>query len=119
MDILLDQQTHDLYIDPLTLDLQLVSDIDGVVQALKIRLAFIFQEWYLDGSQGVRYYDYMQQKNPDIGLLDSVIKTVILETPDVLELLKYSSTYSAATRRLDVSFEVNTVYGTALISQGI
>ena len=118
-DIYLDTITHDLYIDAASLDLQLVTGVDAVVQALKIRLAFIFQEWYLDGVQGVRYFDYMQQKNPDIGLVDSVIKTTIIETPDVLELLAYRSEYSAAQRRMSVTFEVNTVFGTTTLTQGL
>jgi hypothetical protein len=116
-DLLLDIDTHDLEID--NYDLAIVDGADRVKQHLKIRLLFFFNEWYLDGTQGIRYYDFVAVKNPDMAIIDGIIKATIAETPDVLEILEYQSEYDVSLRSLTVTFTANTTYGIIELETGV
>ena len=100
---------HDL--DITNYDLSIVSEIDRVVQKLKIRLLFFYQEWYLDTAIGIPYYDEILIKNPDIGNVEAIIINEILDTPDVLELLSFDSFFDKEKRVYSVEFKVNTTFG--------
>lgn len=114
-DLKLDVATHDLVVEDF--DLGLVSEIDHVRQHIKTRLLFIYEEWFLDATQGVKYYDLVTVKNPNVPLIDSILKATIRETPDVNEILEYTSDFDASTRRFTVSFKVDTTYGPIILSE--
>ena len=65
----------------------------------------------MDTTEGIPYYQQILLKNPDWDTVKSLIKTEILETPDVEELLSFETEYEPYTRRFTVSFEVQTTYG--------
>lgn len=98
--------THDLVINEDTLDLEFVSGIDYIVQALKIRLLLFSEEWYLDTSKGLPWFTDILIKNPRMEVVDALIKQKIVSTPGVVGLLSYSSTYTNATRSLAITFTV-------------
>jgi hypothetical protein len=108
-DLLLDTTTHDLTVE--SFDLSLVSGIDNLVQKLKIRLLFFFGEWFLDTALGVPYYDTVLVKNPNVPQIDALLKSVILATEGVTEIISYTSDYDNGLRKLSVSFEAKTIYG--------
>ena len=108
-DLKVDSITHDLLAT--NFDLTLQSGIDRVVHNLKIRLWFFYSEWFLDTTFGVPYYESILVKNPDVPNIDSIIKSVILETADVNSLLSYESDYDVSLRKLTVSFRIDTAYG--------
>jgi hypothetical protein len=117
-DLLLDTGTHDLEIAGY--DLSLVGGVDYIVQKLKIRLLFFAREWYLDTREGVPYYSDVLVKNPNVPNIDTILKTVILETPGVTELTAYQSVYDNALRKLTVTFQCRTDFGeTGVISETI
>lgn len=117
-DILLDTGTHDLQITGY--DLSLVEGLDYIVQKLKIRLLFFAQEWFLDTREGVPYYDSVLVKNPNVPNIDTILKTVVLETLGVIELTSYQSTYDNALRKLTVVFQCRTDFGeTGVLSETI
>lgn len=111
IDLALDKTTHDIYVA--NYDLQLVDKVDQIVQAVKMRLLMIFDEWFLDSREGVRYYDLVCVKNPDMALVDSLFRATIVETKGVNSLMEYSSEYSPSTRKLKITFQINTLYGVA------
>jgi hypothetical protein len=115
-DLLLDVYTHDLTL--VNYDLAIVDGIDHVRQHLKIRLLFMFGEWFLDSTQGIRYYDLIAVKNPDMALVDSIIKATILETPEVTGLTEYSSEYDPRARRFSVTFTAKTSSGNITLTIG-
>ena len=102
-------EAHDL--DITDYDLSIVSEVDKIVQNLKIRLLFFYTEWYLDTSIGIPYFDDILIKSPDIGNVEAIIIDAILNTPDVLELLSFDSFFDNAKRVYSVEFKVNTTYG--------
>ena len=108
-DIKLDSIEHDLLIE--NFDLSIVTGIDRVVQNLKIRLWFFFQEWFLDTSKGIRFYQDVHIKNPDLSVVEALVKEEIMGTEDVLEILNFDLTFESAQRKLSIDFEVNTTFG--------
>ena len=54
MDLKLDATAHDLIIE--NYDLVLVDGIDLVRQAIKQRLLLVLEEWFLDDTIGVPWY---------------------------------------------------------------
>ena len=66
---------------------------------------------FLDISQGIKFYDFVFIKNPDLNTIGAVMKTYINETAGVNEILEYSQDYNAAQRSLTVTFKVSTDLG--------
>ena len=117
IDLKLDLTTHDLAVS--NYDLQLVSGIDAVVQKLKIRLSFFYGEWFLDNTSGVKLYETVLVKNPNLRTIAALFKSVIQETRDVLSLLEYTQSFDIRTRKLTVAFRVNTIYGATAVTEVI
>ncbi len=107
MDFLLDDE-GDLVV---TTDIQFTSGIQTIVQGIRVRLETFFGEWFLDESSGLRYFEviFAQPYNPQV--IHEEITRVIVRTPDVDEVAEISSTFSAATRELKVSWRVDTDLG--------
>ena len=95
------------------------GDTSEVQQALHIRLQFFFSEWFLDNTTGIKYYEFVFVKNPDPNVVSAVMKTFILETPGVNELLSYEQKIDNSLRRLTVTFTVDTVAGQLTTSETI
>lgn len=112
-DIKLDTISHDLVISGY--DLLLVEEIDQVQQNIKIRLLFLYSEWFLNANKGVPYFEQIGIKNPNIALVDSFLKSTIAETPGVSQILEYSSDYSPSARTFSMSFKVLTDFGETTI----
>jgi hypothetical protein len=64
----------------------------------------------LDNTQGVKYVENVFVKNPDLDLVESLLKATILETPGVISLTAFSTNLSN-TRELTVTFKAATDYG--------
>jgi hypothetical protein len=109
IDEALDSDLHDLAYSGY--DCQTVSGAEQVIQNIKIRLLFIRGEWFRDTRIGVPFFEDEFTKG-DHDIVDSFIKAQILETPEVRNLLSYSSTYDAENRKYAVEFSVDTIYGT-------
>jgi hypothetical protein len=102
-----------------TFELMIVEGIDQIKQKLKIRLQFFSGEWYLDTTVGVRYMQDVFVKNPQLSKMQSIFKAVIVETTGVTALTAFSTTYNASTREFEVSFTVETIYGTLTMQETV
>lgn len=109
IDLLLDQLTYDLKIGKQ--DLSLATESDELAQHLGIRLRFIQGEWFLDTTTGIPFFESIWIKNPDINFVDDVLKSAILETDGVTELIEFESTFDNLQRTYTVTFKANTIYG--------
>lgn len=92
--------------------LSLVDGVDAVAQLLNQRLRFFLGEWFLGLDKGIPYFEKIFQKNPDPGVVDSLLKDTILGTPGILRLLTFDIVLDTATR-------VMTVAGSAVSSTGV
>lgn len=88
----------------------LVDSPEAVAQLIKTRLALWTGEWFLDRDEGM---PWMQQVigRGHMSTYDAAIQLRILETPGVVGIEKYSSTYNSTTRTVSISATVNTQYG--------
>lgn len=108
-DVALDDTTGDLAITDGSLTL--TSGADAIKQHLKQRLRLVRGEYFLDTDRGVPYYETILVKRPNGNLVEGVLKSVILGTPGVIELLTFILDFDAATRKLTLSFSVRSTDG--------
>lgn len=110
-------------------DLALTSDAqeggsNPVLQDILQAMRTFLNEWYLDNTLGIPYFQQILVKNPDQSKIDALFQNVILDRPGVVQLLSYKFTPSNALRSLDVEFKAQTTsgvvdYSGTLVSQGI
>lgn len=87
-------------------DLVLTQGADAVKQHITQRLKMFTGEWFLNLSEGVPYFQNILIKNPNPDVVDGLLKSTILATPGVDELLSFDLDYDAALRKLTVDFSV-------------
>lgn len=109
MDLKLDTTTHDLVIE--NYDLVLVDGIDLVRQAIKQRLLLVLEEWFLDDTIGVPWYQYILQKGSDINRVKSILINQINGTEGVIKITSFELDYNNVNRSLSVNFTAETNEG--------
>ena len=109
MDILLDSDTGDIFLPGS--DLLLTSGQEAIEQHLRQRLQTFFDEWFLDGRIGIPYFQQILKKNPDLTVVDSLLKKEIIETQGIEELTQFNVSLDKSTRELKISFKVRTIEG--------
>lgn len=87
---------------------------EAVAQAVKTRLLLIEGEWFLDVTSGTPYESQILGAHKS-ATYDQAIRTRIVETEGVLDLLAYSS--SVVNRNLKVNATIATVYGQIELEQ--
>lgn len=98
-------------------DLQIINEGDALIQKIIIKLKFVFAEWYLDTTKGIKFFDIVFVKNPNINLIESTIKATIVEEEEILSLTEFSSEYNSAQRTLLVNFRAESIYGEIILEQ--
>jgi hypothetical protein len=96
-------------------DLTLIADSDQVAQHLRTRLHLFYNEWIFDPGSGVKYVEEVLVKSPDLTIVDGLMKATILDTPGVVELTNYVSTFDDATRVLSITGSYRDVYSETVI----
>lgn len=114
-DIALDPETHDLHIKGL--DLALVSDSEALRQTLKVRLLFFINDWFLDTTAGLPYFESILVKNPNIPSIESYLKAKILDTEDVTSLIAFDLILE--NRNASVTFTVDSPYGQVHVTNSL
>lgn len=82
-----------------------------VAQRLQIKLRTFLGEWFLNVDNGVPYLEQIFGKGRKKGTVDIIFQTLILEEPDVLEIVSFNSTLDATTREYALSFRVRVAAG--------
>lgn len=114
MDLLLDRDSHDIvFINgacPVTQDMR-----DIVAQRLKITLYTFLGEWFLDPTVGIPYYEQIFGKVRSKATIDIIFQNIIQADPDVIEILSFTSSLDASTRRYGMTFTVRVADNTESI----
>lgn len=82
-----------------------IGSIDETIQRLAVRFKFFLAEWYRDTLLGVPYYEHVLIKNPNLTLIRSLWRQLILDTPGVVRLNRLTESYDKTTRTLRPVFE--------------
>jgi hypothetical protein len=95
--------------DPETNDVKLpfrvIRGPDACVQRLRQKFQFIKGEWFLDRRLGVPFREQILVKNPDRGLVCSIIRRIILDTPGFARVATLTADVDKATRSMAIDFE--------------
>jgi len=89
---------------------------EAVAQAVKTRLGLILGEWFLDVTYGTPYNSEILGAG-NVGNYDFALQKVILGTPGVLRITSYASQVNPSTRGASVSCTIDTIYGSASVTQ--
>lgn len=108
-DLKCDKVTNDIQI--LNGDLALVSEVEELQQKLLTRLRWFYGEYVFDTSKGMRYFEDILVKNPNLPNIENLLKSIISETDGVNKILSFKLEYDPKQRTASIFFEVDTVYG--------
>lgn len=117
MDLLLDYQTNDLIFHngPLTKDYTTQPFVQTVSQRLFILLKTYEEEWFLDLTHGIPYFQSILGKKTTKSAVDSLLQQEVLAENGVKEITYFNSTlvnrqYSAQFRvRVKTGEETDTI----------
>lgn len=91
---------------------KLVKDGAEVIQHVRTRLQFYFEEWFLDLKSGTPYFQEIFTKPVNLSNIESIFKARILNTPEVLKLNEFAMQYEGQSKRvLTVTFSAETIFG--------
>ena len=109
MDLKLDEN-NDLIIE--NSDLVKVSNSrDAIIQEIKIRLGFYLEEWFLDNTAGIPYFQYIFKKGASLQTVNGLFQKEILAVEDVNNIIEFDVTFDGDTRIFNLSFKVDTIFG--------
>lgn len=91
-----------------------VQDGAEVVQHVRSRLLFYLEECAWDQTAGVPYFQRIFKKPANLAEAEALLKTEIIQTPGVSELIDFALQYNANTRRLTVTWQAETTYGSVV-----
>lgn len=91
---------------------------EAVAQAVKTRLGLIEGEWFLDITAGTPYNSQILGAGM-VSRYDHAIQEVILNTVGVTEIVNYYSQVDPTTRAAQITCTINTLYGTATLTQAL
>jgi len=100
-------------------DLNFTDEREELIQHLFIKLQFIYGEWFLGRFSGVRYFEVVWKKRPNLLQIDREFKRVILNTEGVQNLVRYRSELDVVNRKYSVNFTANTIYGTVVFNRDL
>jgi len=107
---------HDLNV--IDNDLVVLTGLDAKVQKLKQEYKMFLGEWFLNTSKGVPYIQKIFTKQVNVSEVDAILKNVILDSEDVIELISFDLQLNSD-RRLLLDFSVRFEEGVATINEVI
>lgn len=116
-DLALDTSTWDLDIS--NGDLYLLDSQETVRQLLRQRLSMFLGEWFLDSSLGVPYFEDILKKGASLEIVDSILKTTVLETVGIEDLEEFFLDFEPVDRTFTVTFKARTREGVIDFSEEI
>lgn len=91
-----------------------ISGAEATRQRAECELAFFLGEWFLDVRKGVPYYRDVLVKNPDLEVVRSVLRRVLLEVPGIVSVSRLDVAPPAGNRRAAIDWEAQHSDGTTI-----
>ena len=95
--------------------LNLTTGTPAIEQNLRVRLRFFLGEWFADVRQGIPYFRDILIKGPDLLLIRSLFRTVILGTVGISTVTSLELELNTTTRSLSLSFAATMDTGAPLV----
>lgn len=92
-----------------------IDGLEQVRQNIAARFKFFYGEWFLDTRQGVPYFQNILTKSPDLDLVRSTLRGVLLASKEVISIERFSVEYDQRARRLSFSFSCKTTEGDLIV----
>ena len=113
-----------LYLDTLNYDLtvqdfnlRFTSDLtEYVSQKIENVLSTFTNEWFLDDTIGIPYYDRILIKQADINDVNNIILTAINGITEIIEVLSFDVSFDSATRTYSMDFKIVASDGTDAVT---
>ena len=85
-----------------------LRDADAVALNVKTRIASFLNDCFFDLDMGVDWWGLTGSKNKEEIILQ--VKTIILQSFGVTELLSFDTVYNTEDRSLTMTYEINTIF---------
>lgn len=110
IDLLLDDNNDLVFVDG---DLVFSKGMDAIVQQCRIAMQMFQGEWFLNLDAGLPYWQSILGQKPAVAIQAAqiFIRRELELVNGVLDILKLQITYVRETRALQVSWQVDTVFG--------
>lgn len=76
-----------------------ISATDSIIQAVRIRLLWFFEEWRLGPSLGFPYFEHLFVKNPNEAKLRHLIRETVMGVEGVTDVTEITFSIDKATRQ--------------------
>jgi len=86
-------------------DIDYVYGIEAIRQHLRQRLSVFRGEYQYDLTHGIPYHDEFFKKRFNPIVIDTILKSTIIDTPGILELVKFDLDFSNSLRELSLVFK--------------
>jgi hypothetical protein len=97
-----------------------INSDEEIKQRLQIKLKTFKGEWFLDTEHGVPYFfDILGTKNIDLNILESFLKSAILEVDGVKQIIQSNIDYKPKERQLIYNFQASTINNTSITLEAI
>lgn len=83
-----------------------ISVVNSVTQAALVRLRWIFNEWRLGPDLGLRWFEDILIKNPNVYKIRSMIRTELMKVERVQDAAVENVEYDRRRRTLKVRFKL-------------
>jgi hypothetical protein len=97
-----------------------VNSPDAVGQAVMTRLRLSVGDWFIDTTEGTPWATEVlgkyTAKTYDAIIKSRILGTSLLGVQLVTQITSYSSSYDPTTRKLSISANIDTIYGSTAIS---
>lgn len=88
-----------------------INGADRIAQSIKIELQIWLGDWFLDQARGVPYLETVFLKQTRDSTRESILRSRIASVPGVRRINSLTMSNNAATRKLTVEFNCDTVEG--------
>ena len=111
---------YDLVFEGGILDPTFVEGTDEIDQRLLRRLRLMKEEWFLDRTAGVPYYqEILAIKGVSMATVEQAFRAEIRKDPDVISIDLFQMSLDKTTREVTISIEATTADGTVIITNEV
>lgn len=104
-DIAFDSDNHDMFLDGS--DISFTDETNVVLQRVIIKLQFLFDEWFLDITQGIPYTQFIFEAGTNLDSTYGIIYSEIKNTEGVDTIESLTITPNIDNRTMIIRMEVN------------